>query len=110
MTEIRAVAAGTSVGAAFVADPTADPRPYAESLESLRVGRGPGPTKLSVDGKVVQAAGSEECLNAFASCFDFDDDSLIGPITRHNHVEYFEGNKWIASDSVPLVVSVNQKK
>jgi hypothetical protein len=87
------------------ADTAFDPAPYAEAIPKLVVCREQGPTKVKVTADpVVLVSGSAENLKRFASCFDF---GLGGIFGSHQHYEYFEGHPFnIASDSVPLVVSI----
>jgi hypothetical protein len=42
-------------------------------------------------------------LNALASFFVFEPGAAAG---AHSHYEYFEGNEYVARESLPLVVSV----
>jgi hypothetical protein len=102
MAQISAFLLGKVERIEVVADSAADPQPYAQCLDLLIVDRDIGPTKVSVEGKVVRVTGSERCLEVFASYFNFNDGS---PAKHHVHFEYFEGNEWIAKDSIPLVVS-----
>lgn len=84
------------------ADTTFDSHPYEACLGLLRVSRSDGPTKVAVapDG-AVDVSGSPSNLEAFASFLECEAGS-------HNHYEYYEGNSWIAPDSVPLVVSASR--
>jgi hypothetical protein len=97
------VASGRAERAVVAADTAADAHPYARCLRSLAVSRGVGPARVAVDGETVTVTGSEDSLSAFASYFDFHDDAAVG---RHNHFEHYADNKWIAADSIPLVISV----
>jgi hypothetical protein len=103
MAQIRAVATGKADSVAIQTDSTADSRPYLRCLELFTVERGRGPTKVSVEGTAVNVAGSGGHLEVFASYFDFADDHPSG---FHTHFEYFDGNAWIAADSISLVVMV----
>lgn len=102
-TRILDFAAGAEAHTLIHADSDADPAPYSKSLEILRVAKGVGPTRISVDGTVMNVTGSQKHLEVFAKNFDFSDDS---PSRNHVHYEFYAGNQWIAPDSVPLVVSV----
>ena len=88
----------------FEADSAIDPTPYESALSKLVIEKGQGPTLVSLksDGEV-HVAGSSYCLEAFASFFDFEPDTARG---AHSHHEYYEGDEWIAPDSIPLVISV----
>jgi hypothetical protein len=85
------------------ADSSTDPSPYDATLSRLVVETGTGPTEVSVTNGVIQIAGSPSCLETLASFLNFKPDAQKGD---HAHYEYYEGNQWIAPDSVPLVFSV----
>jgi hypothetical protein len=81
-----------------------DPSPYSEILRRMTIIRAEGPTRITVvDDESLKVDGSDENLKRFASFFDFDLDAGVGD---HSHYEYYEGNEYIASDSVPIVISV----
>jgi hypothetical protein len=89
---------------AFDADNAIDPAPYNSALIKLIIRKGQSPTKVSLTNeKDIQVEGSPDCLEAFASFFDFELSVRKG---AHSHHEYYEGNEWIAPDSIPLVISV----
>jgi hypothetical protein len=72
----------------------------------MLVAIGQSPAKVSLaGGDEMRVEGSPESLEAFTSYFDFEPDAAAG---THSHFEYyeFEGNRWVAPGSVPLVVSV----
>lgn len=93
---------------AFDADRSIDPAPYQAVLSKLVVTLSDGPTKISVaDGHAVHITGSQPCLEALASFFDLGGDPSDG---AHAHYEYYEGNNFIAPDSVPLVINVNETR
>ena len=88
----------------FEADAGIDPAPYKSALTRFIILKGQGPTKVSLrNEKEIQVEGSPDCLERFASFFDFKSDAGKG---AHSHYEYYEGNKWVARDSIPLVISV----
>jgi hypothetical protein len=88
----------------FVADAAIEPSPYNSALSKLVVMRGQCPTKISLkDEGEVHVEGSPYCLEAFASFFEFKPDTAKG---AHSHYEYYEGNEWVAPDSIPLVIGV----
>ena len=88
----------------FDADSGIDPTPYASSLSKLVIRKGQHQTKVSLmNGAEIHVEGSPNCLEAFASFFDF---ALSARKGEHLHYEYYEGNEWVASDSMPLVISV----
>jgi DUF1680 family protein len=81
-----------------------DPHPYQTALAQFEIVKGRGSIHASViDTKKLQITGSPKSLEVFATYFDFDQESLGG---AHNHFEYFAGNDWIDSDSLPLVIGV----
>jgi hypothetical protein len=102
---ISALASGGGVPVAFEASQVVDPGPYERVLKRMVVARVPSPAKVSVAGaEEVRVEGSPESLEAFTSYFDFGPGAAAG---THSHFEYyeFEGNRWVAPDSLPLVVS-----
>jgi hypothetical protein len=87
----------------FGADAASDPKPYTRCLVALDVRGTDGPVRVAlVDDRVV-ATGSASMMQKFASFFRFEATASRG---THNHHEWFDGNEYIARDSVPLVVSV----
>ena len=88
----------------FEADPAIESSPYDSSLSRLVVVKGQCPTRISLkNGEEVYVEGSPYCLEALASFFEFKPDAEKG---AHSHYEYYEGNEWVAPDSVPLVIGV----
>ena len=88
----------------FAADLSVAPSPYESALVKLVVVKGECPTKISLtDEKEIQVEGTADCLEGFASFFDFKPDVGKG---AHSHFEYYDGNEWVAPDSIPLVISV----
>ena len=103
---ISALARGGGAPLAFEANRVFDPAPYERILKRMVVTLGQSPAKVSVAGAdEMRVEGSPESLEAFTSYFDFGPDAAAG---THSHFEYyeFEGNRWVAPDSLPLVVSV----
>jgi hypothetical protein len=75
-------------------------------LKMMVVALGQSPAKVSVAGAdEMRVEGSRESLEALTSYFDFGPDAAAG---THSHFEYygFEGDRWVAPDTLPLVVSV----
>ena len=88
----------------IIADSQDDPKPYDKSLSELSILIGEGPTRVTLgDGGVLSVIGSAECLEGLASFFEFPDDT---DSLNHCHYEYYEGNKWIDSKSLPLVIGI----
>jgi len=85
------------------ADASIDPSPYDATLSRLVVETGTGPTKISVTNGAIYIIGSPTCLEWLAAFLNFKPDAQKGD---HTHYEYYEGNKWIASGSVPVVFNV----
>jgi hypothetical protein len=87
----------------FDADITADPAPYTRVLAALEFVASGGAVRVTVMGDTLHVSGSRESLDVLASFFEFEDGDTPG---THHHHEWREGNKYIAADSRPLVVSV----
>jgi hypothetical protein len=87
------------------ANTSCDPRPYKQTLAELIIRRGTGPVLISVVDTSVVAEGDDTCLEAFASWFVWPPDAKF---PAHGHYEYFEGNEWIATGSIPLVIGVRR--
>ncbi len=86
------------------ASPDFDPHPYLLTIPQMVIEKGQCPTRVSVVNKnEVNIKGSPESLEAFESFFGFDSNARSGD---HLHCEYYDGNEWIAQDSVPLVISI----
>jgi hypothetical protein len=85
-------------------DPKAIASPYQRCLNRLEVDAAGGPVRVAIIDDTLKVSGSPEMLHTFASYFRFADDAESG---LHSHHEWFEGDKWIAPDSRPLVVSVS---
>lgn len=83
---------------------TVDPNQYelvAEGLEIVRKGEA---VRVSVsDDKIVKIEGSKENLEKFSSFLEFEENAVTG---RHSHYEHYDGNEWIASDSMPLIIGI----
>jgi hypothetical protein len=62
-----------------------------------------GPVRVSLAGDRVVLTGCVPMMRTFASYFRFDEGAPRG---THCHHEWFEGNDYVARDSLPLVVSV----
>lgn len=98
------LAEGDHCTVALFADPAIEPAPYDSVIQKMLLMKGDGPTKISLlNEKTVRIEGLPENLKRLASFFDFDWGAAAG---QHLHYEYYEGNEWIAADSIPLVISV----
>ena len=81
-----------------------NPAPYDEVLEIWKIEKAVGPAKFVIaDNKVLCLSGSAKNLENFMSFLRFGFDDSKG---AHNHYEYHEGNKWIASDSEPVIIAL----
>ena len=85
------------------ADAAADPRPYDRCLVALETRVTDGPVRVALSGDRVVVTGSVPMMRTFASYFRFDEGAVRG---SEGHHEWFEGNDYVARDSLPLVVSV----
>jgi hypothetical protein len=90
----------------FPGDVSASPKPYDRLLNRVTVSATAGPVCATVAGDNLQIEGGPEFLKAFASFFDFDDQTPPG---HHHHHEYWEGNTHVSPHSVPLVIGVGGK-
>ncbi|VAW71163.1 hypothetical protein MNBD_GAMMA12-1654 [hydrothermal vent metagenome] len=80
-----------------------DPTPYDHALGYLDVRVTDGPIKISVISDFVLIEGSVNSMSSLSSFFDFDKSSHKGD---HRHHEFFSGNEYIRSDSIPTVIGV----
>ena len=87
----------------IAANSAIDPAPYERTLRELRIERGGGPTKISVEEQTLLVSGADENLVRFSSWFDVEPEAESG---THNHFDYFPGNPHIDADSRSLVVTV----
>src|SRR5215204_5066610 len=70
-------------------------------VESLELRQNGDAVKVSVlENKILKIEGSSQKLEIFAAWLEFDENT---PSAYHSHYEYFEGNEFINSKSVPLV-------
>lgn len=81
-----------------VAQADVKPDPYDRCLTEITLVRSDGPTRVSIAGTSLLVTGADENLAGFATWFS-------AKPGEHGHYEYFEGNNYIAADSVPLVVA-----
>ncbi len=104
---ILAVSSGESAACTFRGDVIGGPQPYARWISQFTVSAGTGPTRVAVSGTEVRVDGDQECLRAFASFFDVPRDAQPG---WHAHYEHYPGNRWVAADSEPTVVSLRRPR
>jgi len=102
--ELQSCLSTTAEVAKVSADREFDPAPYAARLDSIEFRRGSGPSCVSVEDDVLRISGSAENLALFGSWIDFERASA----PRHSHYEYYDGNQWVARDSLPLVISLER--
>jgi hypothetical protein len=73
-------------------------------MQELLIMRGDGPTRVQFRGtESLVVSGAIENIEKFGSWFDYPASAESG---AHGHFEFFEGNEYISSDSVPLVIGV----
>jgi hypothetical protein len=87
------------------ADTGGNPHPFDAFLVELQVAIAYGPTRAHVNSSVLSITGNSECLKALASFCDVPEDATLG---WHVHHEYYDGNRWVATDSEPLTVSLRR--
>ncbi len=98
------LAEGDHCTVALEANSEIDPFPYSSVARKLLFIKKECPTKLSLLNKTtVSIEGSPENLKRLASFLDFEPEAVS---KRHARYEYCDGNEWIASDSIPLVISI----
>ena len=109
--ELRGVArrlkelARGGVDEVIVCDDAFDPKPYSSLVPLLRLTKKEEKDRVSMSENKLTFTGSNEGLLRFASFFDMPDDAEDG---FHTHHEYFPGNEYVASDSLPVVISVER--
>lgn len=79
-----------------------DPAPYSSCLSFLNIRKSVGSTRVAIATDSLELEGDPDCLARFAECLNFED-SLFN---SHCHFDYYEGSRWIAPESLPLVISV----
>jgi hypothetical protein len=79
-----------------------EPAPYSSRLSFLIIRKSVGFTKVIIATDHLEVKGNPDNLATFAEWFDFEDSVS----NYHCHFDYYEGNEWIAPDSLPLVISV----
>jgi hypothetical protein len=90
----------------FEANPSCDPTPYNRVIRRMVVVKTQSAAAVSLKStEEMRVEGSPESLNAFATFFDFEPNATAG---NHIHFEYYEyeGNRWVAPSSIPLVIYV----
>jgi hypothetical protein len=90
----------------FSGDVSASPTPHERLLGQITISVGVGPVCATVNDDALTIEGGPEFLKAFASFFDFDDQTPSG---HHHHHEYWEGNTDVSPNSIPLVIGVGGK-
>lgn len=93
-------------------DQTADPTPYDQLLDAVRIAPTPaGPDGkvilgISDDGKALTITGAREHLAVLArNVRSLADSPDLRPIT-HRHIEYYEGHYYLAESQVSLVLQI----
>ena len=71
-------------------------------LESLDINQTGDAVEVSVsENKILKIKGSKENFKIFADWLKFDEDTPSG---YHSHYEFYEGNEFINSKSIPLII------
>jgi hypothetical protein len=82
-----------------------DPHPYKIAIPQLLITRGTDLLALTVETEAqLHIDGSRAHLEILADWFSFDPQS---PSKTHAHFEYYDEHPFIASHSVPLVITVD---
>ena len=102
--ELQSFLSAANETAKVPADPDFDPAPYETRLDAIEFRCSGGPNNVSVGGDVLRVTGSNENLALFGSWLDFE--RATAP--QHSHYEYYDGNQWVAPDSLPLVISLER--
>ncbi len=85
-------------------DKNADSKGWNFVLESLEISQNGESVKVSVtENKILKIKGSKGKLEIFAAWLKFDENHSNG---FHSHYEYFEGNEYINSESIPLIIGI----
>lgn len=78
--------------------------PWDFAAKGLKIVRCGDAVRISISkDNVLLIEGSDENLEGFASFLYFDKNASSG---FHSHYEYYDGNKWIEPDSIPLIISL----
>ena len=88
----------------FSANTSGSPMPYNEYVASFEIVMSTGGVRVGREGNGLRASGGLEALRTFASFFTFDDDTKPG---IHTHHEWLGDDKYVSTDSLPLVVAVS---
>ena len=56
-----------------------------------------------MNNEILTIKGSKNNLEILTSWLEFDEDTSSG---YHSHYEYFEGNEYINSESIPLIIRI----
>ena len=85
-------------------DAKVNPAPYLKVIPKLQFSKTDSPTKISIlSDAILSVEGSVENLDKFSSWFNFPLDAKHG---AHGHYDWFEGNKYVDKNSLPIVVGV----
>lgn len=79
-----------------------DPAPYSSLLSFLTIRKGVGSIRVTIATDCLEIEGDIAKLAVFAEWVNFEDSAF----NYHCHLDYYEGNEWIAPDSLSLVISV----
>ena len=87
-------------------DRTADPAPYPQLLDAVRVATAPGKVVLGVDSRVLTITGALEHLAVLArNVRNMADSPDLDP-KSHLHIEYYEDHYYLAESEVSVVLII----
>lgn len=82
----------------------ANPEGWDVVLKGLEIIKDDDSVKVSVlENQILTIKGSNRNLEIFADWLGFEENTASG---YHSHYEYFEGNEYINSNSIPLVIRI----
>ncbi len=83
-----------------------DPYPYNRVIHRLSIEKGRGSVKVSLVQNELCIVGAAENLERLASFFSFTEEDVF---PAHFHYEFYPGNPYISSDSIPLYICVQSQ-
>lgn len=109
--ELQAISTGilklvrsNKVGSTFTADVGYDPAPYQIAIPRLLITKGTELLAVIVkDESLVHISAASDHLESLATWFVFDPTAQS---KTHAHFEYYEDHPFIASHSIPLVITI----
>ena len=95
--------AGSETTEVFIEAAAADPGPYDRCLSGLLISKADGPLSVSVVGATLSISGDTPALTLFGECLPVESGLPPG---YHIHFEAAGREESVASNSIPLVLSV----